>query len=342
VLLLFFLKTFSTTRVSVILSPQPLVQVMPMKFISRFLLIALVMLALLLAPLACDNDDDDDNDDVATDDDFSLGYDPPDDDAADDDDYWHGDDNQIEPGTQYPIVLMHGFFGWGAIGSLEYFNGVATDLEKRGYEVFTTVCSPINSMQVRAECAAAQIQAEYPGQRVNIISHSQGGLDARYIISTLGWGDRVAALVTVSTPHYGSAIADIIVGIIPGFAEPIVDWLMNLFGTDWDGFVQLTHDYVENEFNPANPDDPGVTYYSIQADAEENRIFLLDLSHFLIKIFDGPNDGIVPVESARYGIELETLSTDHWAIIGQPAGLTDFDYLGLYRDIALMLKEDGF
>ena len=35
-----------------------------------------------------------------------------------------------------------------------------------------------------------------------------GGLDARYMIGQLGMADRVAALLTVTTPHRGSPYAD--------------------------------------------------------------------------------------------------------------------------------------
>ena len=44
--------------------------------------------------------------------------------------------------------------------------------------------------------------------RVVIIAHSMGGLDARYMISRLGMDDRVTALVTITTPHRGSPYAD--------------------------------------------------------------------------------------------------------------------------------------
>ena len=37
--------------------------------------------------------------------------------------------------------------------------------------------------------------------KVNIIAHSKGGLDARYLISGLHMEDKVASLTTISTPH---------------------------------------------------------------------------------------------------------------------------------------------
>ena len=49
------------------------------------------------------------------------------------------------------------------------------------------------------------------GQRVLIVAHSMGGLDARYMISRMGMEDHVAALLTITTPHRGSPYADWIV-----------------------------------------------------------------------------------------------------------------------------------
>src|SRR5207249_8887306 len=43
---------------------------------------------------------------------------------------------------------------------------------------------------------------------VNIVAHSMGGLDARYAISQLGLGGRVASLITIGTPHLGTPLAD--------------------------------------------------------------------------------------------------------------------------------------
>src|SRR5204863_998767 len=72
---------------------------------------------------------------------------------------------------------------------------------------------PTSSIELRARQLRAQILLSLRAQgcpkgRVIIIAHSMGGLDARYMISRLRMADRVAALITVSTPHRGSPYAD--------------------------------------------------------------------------------------------------------------------------------------
>lgn len=38
-------------------------------------------------------------------------------------------------------------------------------------------------------------------EKVNIIAHSKGGLDCRYLITSMGYANKVASLTTINTPH---------------------------------------------------------------------------------------------------------------------------------------------
>ena len=324
-----------------------------MKCGNRFLFFLLTMV-LLAAAIACDDSGDDDDSEPADDDsvdddvvdDDATDDDAADDDAADDDtadDDAADDDTTTYTGTKAPIVLMHGCGGFGYIGPIAYFAGVVDDLTEQGYEVFEPGVSPVNTMEERAAQWAEQIDEHFgAGTKINIIAHSQGGLDARYLVSTLGWGDRVGAVVMVSTPNRGTVLADIATGLIPGFAEDIIDWILNLLGMDWGGITELTQDYMTDTFNPANPDDPRVAYYSYQVDAADNCIWLLEPTHTIIGLFDGANDGIVDDARAVWGTLMGVESADHMSIIGQPVGFADFDHLGFYRGIAANLREGGF
>ncbi len=93
---------------------------------------------------------------------------------------------------------------------------------------------------------------------MNIIAHSMGGLDARYLISRLQpKGVDVRSLVTVATPHRGSALADY---IIDGIGPVHLARLYRLWeqSTGWEAaaFAQLTRRYMEDEFNPKTKDSP--------------------------------------------------------------------------------------
>ncbi len=311
-------------------------------FLGRILFIILLSL-FMTAFGACDSGDDSDSSD-----DSDFGQDIPDDDDTANDDLFSdddinddADDDLPETGTRYPIVLAHGFMGWGYAQGFSNFYKVLDHLEANGFEVFEPWVSSINSISVRAQQLGSKIDAKYPGQRVNIIAHSQGGLDARYLISTLGWGDRVASLTTISTPHQGTHLADVALNIVPNIGENIIDWILELFGMDWDGLYELTNEFVVNEFNPANPDDPDVAYYSFNGNGE-NIFFALMPTHYLLRLYEGCNDGVIGCVSSTYATHLGEIPEDHFGIVGHPFGLINFNWLDFYLDYAEFLRLQGF
>lgn len=244
--------------------------------------------------------------------------------------------------TKYPLVLAHGFAGWSDVDGYTYFYDVKAHLESIGYTVLTPAVSPVNSIEVRAQQLKDAIDAAFPGQTVNIIAHSMGGLDARYLITHLGMADRVASLTTIATPHRGCAVSDVAVGALPGATQEIIDFILNFWGLDWDAVVETTTDYMTNTFNPSTPDMAGVAYYSYGG----NGLFLLNpklwLSYPITLLYQGTNDGMVGVSSAEWGTYLGTLNADHFDEVGQPPDETEFKHLDFYTDLARFLRDQGF
>src|SRR5690606_21994510 len=70
----------------------------------------------------------------------------------------------------------------------------------------------IDAALAGAPDACGNVPARLPAA-VNLFAHSMGGLDSRFLISSLGYGDRVASLTTLSTPHRGTAVADMALGL---------------------------------------------------------------------------------------------------------------------------------
>src|SRR5437773_890763 len=103
------------------------------------------------------------------------------------------------PRPRHPLVFVHGYFGFDAIGAMnlrgEYFRGVRGRLEALGHQVYVARMAKAAGIKLRAAELARQIE-RLPHERVNIIAHSMGGVDARYAISRLGLYGRVASLVT--------------------------------------------------------------------------------------------------------------------------------------------------
>jgi len=244
--------------------------------------------------------------------------------------------------TEHPIVMAHGMGGWSSFLGYEYFFDVEDYLEAAGLEVYSPAVSPINSIEVRAEELKAAIDERYPAGKVNIIGHSMGGMDSRHMITHLGMADRVASLTTIASPHHGTSICDIAVGLLPGVTEEIIDFLLNIVGLDWEGVRQITVAYIEEEFNPTTPDAPEVAYFSYGGNGSLILSPLLIVSYLALFPWEGPNDGLCSTYSANWGTYLGDIDADHLDEIGQIAGITEFDWKNFYLAHCAFLKGGGF
>ena len=112
--------------------------------------------------------------------------------------------------TKYPIVLVHGVFGFDRlVGSYDYFFMIPQELRAGGARVYTANVSSTNSNSLRGEQLIEELEtlrALYGFRKFNLIGHSQGGLTARYVASVRP--DLVASVTSVGSPHFGSKTAD--------------------------------------------------------------------------------------------------------------------------------------
>jgi triacylglycerol lipase len=201
-----------------------------------------------------------------------------------------------------PIVLAHGLFGFDELhlfgkhlAGLQYWRGIREALRKNNIEVITTSVTPSGSIEARAAELAAQIATKANGRKVNIIAHSMGGLDARYMISQLKPKNlTVLSLTTIATPHRGSAFADFVFDRIGAKHVPLAYKLLETIGMETGAFSQLTRKYMSETFNPKTPDLPDVRYYSYGASLEPRIWTTFRISHNIIKRMEGAaNDGLV-------------------------------------------------
>ena len=298
---------------------------------------------------------------------------------------WPGPETAPPPVHKpYPIVLAHGFSGFHNIGPLTYFYGVQDALSKDGHQVFVTRVDPYNSSEVRGAQLLAQVQSilgDTSSEKVNLICHSQGALDCRYVASKIG--KQIGAVVMVAGVNRGDYVADVASGAIQGPTADAVQLLLTLFGdgvldpggnpnTDAKAAIaQLTTPGCE-AFNAKYPDDPNVAYFSIagrsqngggDADCGSAREApfiekwdqvtspvnaLLSGTASLINGSSSPpptNDGLVTVASSRWGTFLGCVPADHLSEVcqigGQSSG-SSYDCVTMYRDIADWLVARGF
>ena len=271
-------------------------------------------------------------------------------------------DNPATP--KYPIVLAHGLLGFSELRlaplpTIHYWHGIKDALTAQGAVVVTASVPPSSSIAHRAAKLAADIDAaDLPANTpVNVIAHSMGGLDARYMISrTSELRTRVASLVTISTPHRGSPFADYVLDAATAgpLYLPRLYWLLERGGFGTSAFAQLTTRYMADDFNLTTPDDADVRYFSYGA-AMRRRPPLLSPFRLPAKVIaarEGPNDGLVSVDSSRWGEYQGTLvGVNHLDLINWPnrlrytvkrwMGKTEFNAVAFYLGVADMLAREG-
>ncbi|KAM7199337.1 triacylglycerol lipase [Naviculisporaceae sp. PSN 640] len=265
---------------------------------------------------------------------------------------------------KYPIVLAHGLLGFAELKlggsylpSIRYWRGIKEALVARDAEVITASVPPSGSIEQRAAKLARDIEAQAHGRSVNIIAHSMGGLDARYMVSQLQPASiDVKSLVTVASPHHGSAFADYLFDEIgPEYLPRLYELWERATGWEPGAFSQLTQKYMVEEFNPKTPDDPSVRYFSYGAMVKDRPPLLspFRLSHGVIQKREGPNDGLVSVESSKWGTYKGTLvGVNHLDLINWSNRLRytwqkwmghppSFNAIAFYLDITDMLAREG-
>ncbi|MER3395775.1 MAG: lipase [Acidimicrobiia bacterium] len=107
-----------------------------------------------------------------------------------------------------PVLLVHGL----TADSLSWIVFKAR-LESDGFTVFTVDIPnrgfgdiAKNSQVVAAK--VAEIKQKTGASKVDVVGHSEGGLEARYYIKYLGGSQHVGRYVSLGTPQYGTVLAN--------------------------------------------------------------------------------------------------------------------------------------
>jgi triacylglycerol lipase len=191
---------------------------------------------------------------------------------------------------------------------VQYWRGITEAMRANGIEVITASVPASGSIEERAAKLGADIASKANGKSVNIIAHSMGGLDARYMISRLRPDNvQVLSLTTVATPHRGSSFADYCFDEIGEYYLPHFYKFLARIHVNTGAFTQLTRKYMVEDFNPKTPDVEGIRYFSYGATANPSLWSAFHRPHRIMMKMEGPNDGLVSVESAKWGTYKGTL-----------------------------------
>jgi triacylglycerol lipase len=149
--------------------------------------------------------------------------------------------------TRHPIVLLPGILGFERMfGLIEYFPAIAEALADGGADVFVASGSKANTSEVRAAQIIPQleeIKAITGAERLNLVGHSQGSVDARVIAAQRP--DLVASVTSVGGPHQGAALADL---VVDGWLGPLPELLVGALA---DFFALITGSDDPNDVEAA-------------------------------------------------------------------------------------------
>ncbi|CAI5757569.1 unnamed protein product [Candida verbasci] len=266
-------------------------------------------------------------------------------------DYWYGIKNALEKLGSTVFVAKVPAFGdikSRAMSLDKFINKKCDHLRKNSKEEIYTNSEQSKSFKQKSEPI-----------KINLIAHSMGGLDSRYLISKIQTEQKnykVASLTTISTPHHGSEAADFIVDLVKQY--PLLKSICP------HSIFEMTTKNMKN-FNKSILDDPEVKYLSFGARFNPRWYNLFSLTWVIMKYqiskehqkqFQNfiDNDGLVTVESSKWGHYIGTLDqVDHLDVINwtnriraffmklmfaqQPA----FNPIALYLDIANELAKKG-
>ena len=255
---------------------------------------------------------------------------------------------------KYPIVLVHGMVSKD-FPFYRAFRGITDFLKKQGVQVYVTNQDGVgaiatNAAQLKKEIL--EILQKEGCDKVNIIAHSKGGVDSRYMISCLSMADHVASLTTLSTPHHGSGLSQRLLKM-PRFWVRIIEWFTNgLFCILKDEHPdiyrlgqELTPEAME-QFNRDVPDMPHVYYQSYSSVSPDKKAFLRHLPYeFSRRCENDDTDGMVSVSSSQWGDYHGSMgeNMDHFRMVGMYGSKRKLAGVGLfYLHIIQQLQQMGF
>jgi triacylglycerol lipase len=193
-----------------------------------------------------------------------------------------------------------------------------------------------------------------------------GGLDSRVLIAAdhPGLAGRIVSLTTLSTPHHGSPLADLLVGERPSFFSGLFSGSFSFgLGSLYDAFragletVGIDNGALKDlkeKGAEATPDvartHGQITYRSYAGsgravDPRTSVVLRLGHKYILGHPDGGPNDGAVAVKSAEYGTFKGTWPCDHLDMVGHDLDKPgfaqgDFNHLAEFAKIMDLLQAE--
>jgi len=267
--------------------------------------------------------------------------------------------------TKFPVMLVHGT-GFRDLKMPLYWGRIPSALKANGAAVYYGLQDSWGSTESNTEALRKRVDEvlnETGAEKINLIGHSKGGLEIRMLAALPGTAGRIASVTTIATPHHGSKTVDRLLRAPDVFfrlaAFALNNWI-RLVGDTKPDFIAVCRGFSTEQmeiFNKKYRDADGVFYQSFgfympSPFSDVN----LSTANFIIGLVEGMNDGLVTVESARWGdnftllhpagrrgiSHLDEIDFRRRPLSARAVENTVCDIVDVYTGIVSNLREKGF
>lgn len=257
---------------------------------------------------------------------------------------------------KYPIILVHGIAA-KQLRVMNAFGQIGNKLQDEGHRVYVANPDGFGTVENNAgqlKTFIEKVLEETGEEQVNVIAHSKGGLDTKYMITNLDMEDKVASLTTLCTPHGGSIIASKIWDL-PLWIKKIIAFFIDIFYKLFMGDEHPDSMRTCEELRKMDESQETLRFsyrvycqsYSTAMD-KMTDCFLMALPMQLYKHFehDIENDGLVSEKSAQfaeYKGRCLDIPISHLQIVDLFSKLSQKEQIySFYRKVCRELEEMGF
>jgi triacylglycerol esterase/lipase EstA (alpha/beta hydrolase family) len=212
--------------------------------------------------------------------------------------------------SKHPILFVHGLNS--SSNTWWNVNNMYDTAYQNGYETAFIDLYPTETMWDNGALLAGKVREIYNffGEKVVIVAHSKGGIDTQSALVHHGAYPYVARVITLSSPHSGSELADLAYSSWAG-------WLAGILGSKNDATYSLQTGYMSyfREQTDSHSNIGRVPFYTFAGTKWGSFGSSLYWGGLYLSSYGG-NDGAVTVNSSRlpYATHLNTGSWNHSTI----------------------------
>ncbi|WP_082233304.1 esterase/lipase family protein [Halobacillus massiliensis] len=210
-----------------------------------------------------------------------------------------------------PIVFIHGLNGSSYIWIEE--SNMYEIAFNEGFQTAFVDLYPTKDMWNNGELLASQLKEIYNhfGEKVILIAHSKGGIDAQTALFHNGASSYVQRVITLSSPHHGAELADLAYSSWAGWLAEILGSRNEATFSLQTGNMKLFRSRIDNY-----PAIKKVPFYTMAGTGWGFFGTSLYWGGLYLSSY-GSNDGVVTVKSSRlsYANEIGVSDWNHYEIL---------------------------